>query len=107
LLGDPIKNELIVYRVKFPPYYKIAPHTHPYTELVTVISGTQYNAMGTDYGTEFKPGSSFMLPANCAIRTWFGGEETIIQITCIGPTAIDFVNPKDDPRQQQPVAETE
>ncbi|WP_206734306.1 cupin domain-containing protein [Bradyrhizobium zhanjiangense] len=38
LIGDPTKAETIVQRVKFPPNYKVAPHIHPYAEVVTVMS---------------------------------------------------------------------
>src|SRR6266704_571808 len=35
LVGDPTKAETIVQRVKFPPHFKVPPHTHPYSEVVT------------------------------------------------------------------------
>ena len=34
LVGDPTKAETIVQRVKFPPHFKVPPHTHPYSEVV-------------------------------------------------------------------------
>ena len=37
LVGDPTKAEAIVQRVKFPPHYRVPPHTHPYAEVVTVL----------------------------------------------------------------------
>ena len=40
LVGDPTKAETIVQRVKFPPHFTVPPHTHPYSEVVTVLSGT-------------------------------------------------------------------
>src|SRR5438093_8645717 len=41
LLGDPTKaGEVIVQRVKFPANYKVPPHTHPYAETITVLSGS-------------------------------------------------------------------
>jgi quercetin dioxygenase-like cupin family protein len=48
LVGDPTKAETIVQRVKFPPHFKVPPHTHPYSEVVTVLSGTYWNAMERD-----------------------------------------------------------
>jgi len=47
-----------------------------------------------------KPGSSFVLPAGHVHRTWTGDEETITQLTCMGPASITFVNPDDDPRKK-------
>jgi quercetin dioxygenase-like cupin family protein len=41
LVGDPTKaGEVVVQRVKLPPNYQVPPHTHPYAETVTVISGS-------------------------------------------------------------------
>ena len=59
VLGNPTKAETIILRVKFPPHFKVPPHTHPYSEVVTVLSGTYWNAMGDDMekGVMLKPGS--------------------------------------------------
>src|SRR5207247_10940490 len=41
LVGDPTKaGEVVVQRVKLPANYQVPPHTHPYAETVTVISGS-------------------------------------------------------------------
>lgn len=102
LFGDPTKADTIVQRVKFPPHFKVPPHTHPYAEMVTVLSGTYWNAMGDDMekGVMLNPGSAFVLPANHIHRVWTGDEETILQITFTGPGGITFVNPDDDPRKK-------
>jgi hypothetical protein len=44
LEGDPAKEGPFVVRFQFPDGYHIAPHTHPKTERVTVISGSLYLA---------------------------------------------------------------
>jgi quercetin dioxygenase-like cupin family protein len=102
LVGDPTKAETIVQRVKFPPHFKIPPHTHPYSEVVTVLSGTYWNAMGDDMekGVMLKPGSVFVLPANHIHHTWTTDEEVILQIYFTGPGGITFINPADDPRKK-------
>jgi mannose-6-phosphate isomerase-like protein (cupin superfamily) len=89
-------------RVKFPPNFKVPPHTHPYSEVVTVLSGTYWNAMGddTEKGVMLKPGSVFVLPANHTHRVWTTDEEVIIQINFTGPGGINFINPADDPRNK-------
>jgi quercetin dioxygenase-like cupin family protein len=101
LVGDPTKAETIVQRVKFPPNFKVPPHTHPYSEVVTVLSGTYWNAMGddTEKGVPLKPGSVFVLPANHTHHTWTMDEEVILQINFTGPGGINFINPADDPRK--------
>ena len=102
MMGDPTEAELIVQRTKIPPHYKIPAHTHPYTELITVISGSYWNAMGDDmeHGVMLKPGSAFILPAGHVHRTWTGDEKTIVQATFIGPSGATFVNPDEDPRKK-------
>src|SRR6185312_13528266 len=40
LVGDHIKTgDVVVLRIKFPANFQKPPHTHPYSEVVTVISG--------------------------------------------------------------------
>src|SRR5690349_14237922 len=51
LEGDPAKEGPFVLRIKMPDGYRIAPHTHPKVERVTVISGTFYLGMGKTFDT--------------------------------------------------------
>jgi quercetin dioxygenase-like cupin family protein len=103
ILGDPTKAEVVVQRVKFPPNSQIAPHTHPYAEVVTVISGT----VGTDEGEKLEKkgemleaGSVFTHGAKHAHYAWTGTEEAIVQVQYTGPAGIDYINPADDPRKK-------
>jgi quercetin dioxygenase-like cupin family protein len=103
LVGDPTKAEVIVLRVKFPPHYRVPPHTHPYAEVVTVLTGSYGNNFGEKFeptGEMMKPGSLFVLPAKHAHYTWTGDKETILQIQFTGPRSIDFIDPADDPRKK-------
>ena len=104
LLGDPSKPELVVQRVKFPPNYKVPPHTHPYTEVVTVLSGTFGDAAGETFDTSkgqiLKAGSIFELPKGHPHYVWTTNEETVVQIYFTGPGGIEFINPADDPRKK-------
>ena len=49
LVGDPRKTEVVVQRIKFPPNFRLPPHTHPYAEVVTVISGSVGFGMGEQF----------------------------------------------------------
>jgi quercetin dioxygenase-like cupin family protein len=104
LVGDPKKpGEVVVQRLKFPPNYHVPPHTHPYAEFGTVISGSFGVGMGEKLemkGGLSKAGSFWMHPAGHAHYGWTGNEEVIIQIQFIGPGGIDYVNPADDPRKK-------
>ena len=51
LVGDPTKaGGTVVLRIKFPPNFQMPPHTHSYSEVVTVISG----AVGSSHGEKFE-----------------------------------------------------
>jgi anti-sigma factor ChrR (cupin superfamily) len=51
LVGDQTKaGDAVVLRIKFPANFQMPPHTHPYSEVVTIISG----AIGTSQGEKFE-----------------------------------------------------
>ena len=104
LLGDPTKaGDVIVQRVKFPPNYQVPPHTHPYAETVTLISGSLGFGEGEKFnnkGELLKPGAFLANPAKHAHYAWTGNEEAIVQVQFIGPGGIDYINPADDPRKK-------
>jgi len=101
LFGDPSKEGLFALRLKLPEGYSVPPHTHPVDEVVTVISGTFSLGMGeTADQSKAQPlpaGSFFALPPGTAHYV-FIDEETVIQISTIGPWGLTYVNPEDDPR---------
>ena len=104
LLGDPTKaGEVVVQRVKLPPNFLVPPHTHPYAETVTLLTGSVGFGMGEKSDTKgglSKPGTLFANPAKHAHFVWTGNEEAIVQVQFIGPGGIDYINPADDPRKK-------
>lgn len=104
LLGDPSKAGLFALRLKLPPGYSIAPHTHPADEVVTVVSGTFLLGMGETAARDdvetLPAGSFFALPPDSPHYA-FTDEETVVQISTIGPWGLSYVNPEDDPRKVQ------
>ena len=103
LVGDPRKEGLYVLRLRGPKGYRLPPHTHPNQEVITVISGTMNLGMGeTADPTKAKAlpaGTFFTMPPAMAHFAFFE-EETILQASAIGPSVINYINPKDDPRQK-------
>ena len=94
LAGDPMKAEMVVQRTKFPPHYRVPPHTHPYAEVVTVLSGNYWNSFGQSFdkskGVELPPGSVFVLPAGHAHYTWAEDTEVDRPGEFYGPRGSDF-----------------
>jgi quercetin dioxygenase-like cupin family protein len=94
---------VVVLRVKFPADYQIPPHTHPYAETVTVISGSIGYGMGEklEKSSEMgKVGAFFANPAKHPHYVWTGNEPAVVQVQYVGPGGIDYINPADDPRKK-------
>lgn len=104
LEGDPAKEGPFVFRVKLPDGYRIPPHTHPKTERITVLSGKFHIGMGDKFdektGNTMTVGTYGYWPAGMSHFVWTKGE-TILQFHGRGPWSIQYVNPKDDPRNQK------
>jgi hypothetical protein len=101
--GDPSQPMPFVIRVQTPAGYRIAPHWHPTTENVTVLSGTVAIGMGetADPNTmqALGPGGFAALPAEMR-HSFMARTAATIQVHGTGPFAITYVNPADDPRQK-------
>ena len=98
-------NEAVpfTFRLRFPANYQMPAHWHPAIEHVTVISGT-FN-MGA--GEKLDPSKTKALSAGSVAfmqpkTTHFAWtkEETVVQVHGVGPWAITYVNPADDPRKK-------
>ena len=104
LTGDPTKaGDTVVQRVLFPANYEVPPHTHPYSETVTVISGELGFGMGeklSKTGPMLGVGAFLSNPAKHAHYVWTTGQPAIIQVQFVAPGGIDYINPADDPRKK-------
>ena len=101
LLGSPAKEGPFVLRLKFPAGFVVPPHRHSKDEFVTVISGRVCDRGRREAGSRAAkplPAGSFVhLPAGMPHYAWADGE-TVVQINGIGPFDVNYVDPKDDPR---------
>ena len=101
LYGDPSKEGVFVMRLKLPKGFRIAPHTHPRPEILTVVSGAFHIGMGAvadeAKAQRLAAGSFFAfdpgLPHYAHVE-----EDTVVQLSSTGPWTINYVNPADDPR---------
>ena len=104
LEGNPAKEGPFVFRVKLPDGYQVPPHTHPKTERVTVISGTFNIGMGDKFdakSTKPMPAGTYgYWKEGMAHFVWTKGE-TVLQFHGMGPWSIQYLNPRDDPRNQK------
>lgn len=102
--GDPSQSGLYVVRIKMPAGYRIAPHWHPTDEHVTVVSGTFALGMGDKLDEKsmmkLPAGGYALLPAEMRHYAMAVTEATV-QVHGMGPFAITYVNPADDPSQRK------
>jgi quercetin dioxygenase-like cupin family protein len=91
-------------RVKVPHGVKLMPHKHPEDRVYTVMSGIFYIGLGDEFDVErleaYPPGTVVVLPGNTAHFHWAKSGDYITQVTALGPLGIEYVEPKDDPRNQ-------
>lgn len=90
-------------RIKMPDGYKIAPHTHPLRENVTIISGTLKVGMGDSFDASkmmsFPTGSFAYLDPTMHHYVAASGE-TVVQIHGMSPVKFNYINPADDPSKK-------
>lgn len=103
--GDPSKPGVpFIVRLRLPDKYKIAPHTHPTDEHVTVISGSFKIGMGGTFDdtkmATLPAGAFATAPAQHEHYAQAQGA-TVVQVNAIGPFAITYVNPNDLPKQSK------
>ena len=104
LAGNPAKEGPFVFRLKFPAGYKIAPHSHPIDENVTVISGVVHMGTGDqeDANKELvMKAGDYVLVAKGTVHYVRMPQETVMQVHGNGPSGINFANPADDPRTKK------
>ena len=103
LEGDPRREEMFVMRVKFPDGYHVPAHTHAKRGRVTIIQGTVKVGMGVNPKKEdaktLAAGTFAVWPPGLVHSVWAEGE-TIVQFHGMGPWAVHYVNPDDDPRKK-------
>ena len=105
LEGDPMgASGDFTVRLKMPDGYRIAPHTHPHRENVTVLSGSLKVGMGDRYDdskmTSFGAGS--FLYVDSTMHHYAGASgETVIQIHGESPLRINYINAADDPSKKK------
>lgn len=94
LEGDIRQPGIFTIRLKVPAGSRLAPHTHPRSERVTVLSGRVMVGFGTTFdrnaGTTFQAGDFYVNDPGQAHYVYFP-KESVIQLTCEGPWVVTFL----------------
>ena len=103
--GDPTKAGMFTVELAMPDGYRLQPHFHPTAETVEVRQGTFVFGMGDTLDlAKAKPmqvGEKGSIPANMHHFAVAKGA-TIVAVTSMGPFALTYVNPADDPQKSAP-----
>ena len=103
--GDPAQPAEFTIELSMPDGYRIPPHFHPTDESVEVKKGTFLVGMGDTLDlaktNAMKPGDKGQMPAAAHHYAAAKGA-TVVSVTAMGPFAMTYVNPKDDPQNAQP-----
>ncbi len=104
MAGQPSEPGPYMIRVKVPGGMKLMPHRHSEDRIYTVISGVFYIGVGEEFDPDkleaHPPGAVIVLPGNTSHLHWAKSGEYIAQVTAIGPLGFEYVNSKDDPRNE-------
>ena len=106
VVGQPAEAAPYTIRIRVPHGIKLMPHRHPEDRVYTVLSGIFYIGLGDRFDPDklkaYPPGSVIVLPGNTPHFHWARDSEYVTQVTAIGPLGIEYVDPKDDPRNVGP-----
>ena len=102
VVGQPSEAGPYTIRVRVPHGVKIMPHRHPEDRVYTVMSGVFYIGLGDQFDAAklqaYPPGCVIVLPGNTSHFHWAKSGEYVTQVTAIGPLGLEYMSPKDDPR---------
>ena len=102
--GDPsVPDALFTIRSKLPDGYRIAPHTHPTDEHLTIISGTFEVGLGEKFDAQALqplPVGSYAMMAKNSPHFARARGETVVQVNAVGPLVFTYVNAEDDPTKR-------
>ena len=108
LQGDPARSGAFTFRLKMPAGYQLQPQSSPAINRMFVVSGA------LNFGSGDKFDSARTLPLYAGYAHWpnngsyfaFTREETVIEIEGVGPWAVNYVNPTDDPTKKRRMSQS-
>jgi quercetin dioxygenase-like cupin family protein len=101
--GNPGKAEIFTVNLKFPAGYAVPAHSHPTAEHLTVLSGKVGYGMSDklDKGKAKWAKAGGHMTMGAKMNHWvFASAPAELQIRGMGPFVINYVDPKDDPRNK-------
>src|SRR6185369_11028494 len=95
IYGDSDRGGAWIDRVKIPAGLRIAAHTHPHDELVTVVEGTWYVGEGRNFDPDklkaYPAGSFILIPAGLPHFVAAKDSPVVIQLSGNGKFGTDYL----------------
>src|SRR6202051_4090157 len=102
LKGDPNESGVYTIMLRVPAHTQIAAHSHRDDRVATVVSGTWHIGYGDKFDESklktLPPGSFYTEPPGQNHFAETGDEFVVVQITGLGPSSTEYVDPTQDPR---------
>jgi len=98
--GDPAQAQPFVIRGRVPAGYRVPLHWHPTTENITVLTGTVALGMGGDANMQDVAAGGFIVVPAEMHHVFVAKTASTIQVHGMGPFAVNYVNPADDPSKK-------
>jgi ketosteroid isomerase-like protein/quercetin dioxygenase-like cupin family protein len=95
--GDPSQAQPFVIRGRMPAGYRVPLHWHPTPENITVLAGTVALGMGGDANMQDVAAGGFIVVPAEMQHVFVAKTAATIQVHGMGPFAVNYVNPADDP----------
>ena len=106
LKGNPNESGVYTIMLRVPAHTQIAAHSHRDDRVATVVSGTWHFGYGDKFDESklkaLPPGSFYTEPPGQNHFAETGDEPVVIQITGLGPSSTEYVDPAQDPRARKP-----
>lgn len=100
LSGDPSQAQPFVIRARMPAGYRVPLHWHPTTENLTVLAGTVALGMGGDGKMQDVAAGGLIVVPGQMQHVFEARTAATIQVHGMGPIAVNYVNPADDPSKK-------
>lgn len=106
LKGDPNEPGVYTIMLRVPAHTQIAANSHRDDRVAAVVSGTSHIGYGDKFDESklkaLPPGSFYTEPPGRNHFAETGDEPVVVQITGLGPSSTEYVDPAQDPRAQKP-----
>ena len=103
LFGDPNLPGLCMFRMKYPPNYRVPPHFHWMAEHTSVLEGEAYFGLGDTFDEskliKWNAGDYFTVSVGTPHYVLTKDSSPVFELHVMGPWQMTYANPDDHPHK--------